>query len=176
VGELDAVSRWVDKVEKGTVEARKAMVKAAGVAGKKAALDSASRDLGGDRRFRNMPRGRALDAGYDLNGTDSVTINFRGPWRLAEGGRKKSGPIYRRGVTSTTGKSRKGNVRAFRTIGSFAGGQAHRAVRTPQGPRAHSSYGRSKGLKTYTDAVDKARTAVPKAAHDEFVKAIGRAL
>src|SRR4029077_19835749 len=124
---------------------------------------SAAADLGGDRKFRNMARGRALDAGYDVGGTDSVTINFRGPWRLAEGGRKKSGPIYRRGVTATTGKARKGNVRGFQAIGSFAGGQGHRAVRTPQGPRAHSGFGPSKGLKTYTDAVKKARTAVPKA-------------
>jgi hypothetical protein len=175
VGDFDAVTRWVDKVEKGTVDARKAMVKAAGVAGKKVSLDAAARDLGGDRRFRNMAKGKPLDAGYDLNGTDSVTINFRGPWRLAEGGRKKSGPIYRRGVTSTTGKSRKGNVRAFKAIGSFAGGQGHHAVRTPQGPRAHSGFGRSRGLKTYTDAVDKAKTAVPKAAHDEWTQALRRA-
>jgi hypothetical protein len=175
MGEFDAVAQWVAKVEKSTEAARKSMAKAAGVAGKKAALDAASSSLGGDRRFRNMKRGRALDAGYDLKGERSVVINFRGPWRLAEAGRKKSGLIYRRGVGST-GKSRKGNARQFRAIGSFAGGHAHGAVRTPDGPRAHSSYGPSRGLRTYTNAVRKASTTVPKAAHDEFVKAVGRAL
>jgi hypothetical protein len=93
-----------------------------------------------------------------------------------EEGRKKSGTIYRRGVQVSgkgAGNSRKGNARAFKAIGSFAGGQAHRAVRTPDGPRAHSGFGPSRGLKTYTNAVRKASVTVPKAAHDEFVKAIG---
>ena len=59
-----------------------------GAAGKKAALDAASRDLGGDRRFSGMRRKATLSAGYDDAGAGKVEIKFRpaGMWNLAEAG------------------------------------------------------------------------------------------
>jgi hypothetical protein len=138
----------------------------AGQAGKKAALDAAARDLGGDRRFRNFKGKPPLNAGYDQSGPTSVLINFRpaGLWNLAQSGRHGSGPIYPRGVTAK-GRGRKG-----------VGHQAHRAVKTPNGPRAHSSYGHSRGLGTFDDALSMAQIKVPEAASDQFDVEIGRAL
>jgi hypothetical protein len=125
----------------------------AGAAGKKAALDAASKDLGGDRRFRNFKGKPPLNAGYDRAGSQAVQINFRpaGLWNLAQEGRHGSGAIYPRG-----GK-RKGK-----------GTLAHRAVKTPSGPRAHSSYGHSRGLGTFDDAVHTAQTKVPEAASNQI--------
>jgi hypothetical protein len=171
-----AVRKWMQKVEgiaKG--DALRRVLNEAGKAGKKAALDAAGDSLGGDLRFRNMARGGPLSAGYDPGSETTSSVVFRGPWRLAEGGRKKSGSIYRRGVTSTTGRSRKGNARAFRGL-SFSGGQHAPAIRTPDGPRAHSRYGPSRGLKTYSNATRKASVTVPKAAHDQWTEEIRRAM
>jgi hypothetical protein len=138
----------------------------AGQAGKKAALDAATKSLGGDRRFRNFKGKPPLNAGYDQAGATSVLINFRpsGLWNLAQSGRQGSGRIYPRGVTAK-GNSRKGR-----------GHQTHRAVMTPNGPRAHSSYGHSRGLGTFDDALNMAQIKVPEAASDQFDVEIGRAL
>jgi hypothetical protein len=132
---------------------RRVMAKA-GQAGKKAALGAAADDLGGDRRFSNMRRKTALSAGYDDLGDTRVQINFRpaGLWKLAEDGRRKSGKIRPRG---------RSNGR-------------RRAVMTPLGPRASSSYGPSRGLGTFTDANKDARREVPKAASTAFRDEIGR--
>jgi hypothetical protein len=125
----------------------------AGAAGKKAALDAAADDLGGDRAMSNLRKGRArLTAGYDVGSGTSTTINFRGPWRLANDGRRASGQIWP--------KARGGK----------------RAVMTPHGPRARSSYGRSRGLKTYDDAVKDAQREVPKAAFRQIQSEIGRVI
>ncbi len=127
------------------------MADQAGQAGKKAALDAASKDLGGDRAFSGWKRKVALGAGYDDMGGSTVRINFRpaGMWRLAEAGRRGSGQIQPR---------------------------KKRAVLTPQGPRASSSYGPSRGLGTFSDAVDTARREVPQAAAKEFRAAVARAV
>lgn len=157
-----AIRRWVKKVEHvADGSAVRRMLNKAGAAGKKSALEAASASLGGDRRFSNWKGKPALSAGYDVSGSTEVTVNFRpsGMWRLAEAGRHGSGAIYpRKG-------SRKG------------GGTVHgRAVLTPNGPRARSSYRSSRGLKTYSVASRKASTSVPKAAHDQFVAEIRKAL
>lgn len=131
----------------------------AGMAGKKAAMDAAADDLGGDRAFSGMRRRVQLSAGYDDAGQGRVQINFRpvGLWKLAEAGRRRSGPIYPRAG------SRKG-------LGVTKG----RAVRTPEGPRARSSFKPSRGLNTFSDAVKDARREVPKAAAEQFRDEIRR--
>jgi hypothetical protein len=128
------------------------IVMAGGMAGKKAALEAASSDLGGDRSFSGMRRKAALGAGFDRTGGTEVTLNFRpaGLWRLASQGRTSSGVIKPR---------RRGGKRALAGSGF--------------GPRASSRYGRSRGLDTYDDAVKKARTDVPKAAFKQFVVEVG---
>lgn len=170
----DELTARLEKIQQVTSDqATRRVTNAAGAAGKKAALEAAADSLGGDRKFSHWPRGGALNAGYDgVAGASQVVINFRGPWRLAESGRRSTGPIYRRGLTATTGASRKGNARAFRAIVSFAGGQGHGAIRTPEGPRARSSYKPSRGLKTYSKATRKASVDVPKAAHEQFLQEV----
>jgi hypothetical protein len=143
---LGDFGRRLATITDGAAE-RRIMAKA-GAAGKKAALDAAAADLGGDRAMSNLRGGRArLSAGYDVGSGSSLTINFRGPWRLATEGRRASGPIW---------PKRK------------------QAVMTPHGPRARSSYGRSRGLKTYDDAVRDARREVPKAAFRQLQDEIRR--
>jgi hypothetical protein len=149
VGEFDPVKRWVDKVEKAVdTAAQRRIVKAMGVAGKKAADDAARASLGGDRKMRNL-KGSGLSAEFDEGSAGDGAVGFRGPWRLAEEGRRRAGMIRPR---------------------------RRRAVLTPRGPRAWSRYGRSRGLKTYTHAVDRARTTVGKAGHDQLVDEISRVL
>lgn len=127
------------------------VVTAGAQAGKTAALKAAAADLGGDRAFSGLRRKAPLGAGYDTRGTEAV-INFRpaGLWRLADQGRRRSGVIAPR----------------------KRGGR--RAVLTPDGPRARSSYRSSRGLGTYNDAVHDAQRTVPKAAHAQFVQEIGK--
>jgi hypothetical protein len=126
------------------------IVEAGGLAGKKAALEAASRDLGGDRAFSGFRRKAPLGAGYDRSGPTSVVINFRpaGLWMLATRGRTSSGVI----------RPRKGKQ-------ALAGNGF--------GPVARSRYGRSRGLGTYDDAVKKSQTTVPKAAFKQFVIEVG---
>jgi hypothetical protein len=127
------------------------VVMSGGMAAKKAALDAASADLGGDRAMSGLRRKAALGAGFDRTGATEVTLNFRpaGLWILASRGRTSSGTIRPR---KRGGK------------GALAGNGF--------GPRASSRYGRSRGLDTFDDAVNKARTEVPKAAFKQFVAEI----
>lgn len=153
-----AIRKWVEKVEHVTDgSAMKRVLDKAGAAGKKAALEAASGSLGGDRRFSNWRGKPALSAGYDVSGTSEVTVNFRpsGMWRLAEAGRHSSGAIY----------PRRGRSKGRGVVGG-------RALMTPDGPRARSSYRSSRGLKTYSTASRKASVSVPKAAHDQFIAEI----
>jgi hypothetical protein len=145
--DLAAFGAKLEQVVSG--RSMRSVVSKAGAAGKKAALDAAADDLGGDRRFSGMRRKVALSAGYDAAGDSRATINFRpaGLWKLAEDGRHRSGPIRPRRA---------------------------RAVMTPQGPRASSSYGASRGLNTFTDANKDARREVPKAAAKAFYAEVGR--
>lgn len=160
--EFAALADWVDRVAKVTDDAAvKRLANAAGKAGKKAALDAAGDALGSDRRFSGWKGKPALSAGYDEASGTSVDINFRpaGMWRLAEEGRKASGSIF---------------PKSGRRAGS--GATYGRALNTPMGPRARSSYSRSRGLKAYTNATKKASVEVPKAAHEQFLDEIRRVL
>jgi hypothetical protein len=174
------VTAWLQKVSHVTDEASLVRVaRAAGMAGKKAALDAAADKLGGDRKFSNFKGKPALNAGYDQTGTSQVTINFRpaGLWKLAESGRHSHGEIFPKKAGN------KGRRRVAKSAIGRAGGLAvirqaagtRRAVSLPGGEaRAHSSYGPSRGLKAYTDAEKKAQQTVPKAAHEQWVQEIAK--
>lgn len=156
------LTEWFNNLNRAfSPEANRRILAKAGAAGKKAALDAASDSLGSDRKFGHWKGKPALSAGYDSEGTSQIVVNFRpvGLWRLAEAGRHSSGPIFPK-----------------RGRGKGRGVVAGRALLTPNGPRASSSFGRSRGLKTYSDASKKAQTTVPKAAHDQFVEEVGKAL
>ena len=114
----------------------------AGYAGKKAGLDAAVSDLGGDRSFSGFGRPIPLGVGYDDLGA-MVHLNFRpaGLWKLAESGRSPGKQIFPRN---------------------------REALRTPDGPRASSTVGAWGGKGTYTKAVADARREVPKAAAKQF--------
>ncbi len=135
------------------------IVRAGGMAGKKAALDAAAHDLGADRAMSGTgyrrKRAQPLSAGFDAEGGTAVAINFRpaGLWRLASQGRQSSGFIRPR---------KRGGKRAVTPAAGVA--------------RAWSRYGRSRGLDTFDDAVRKARTDVPKAAFEQFQAEVGRAM
>jgi len=116
-----------------------------GFAGKGAALLAASKTLGGDRAMSNFRGGKVrLNAGWDAV-PNGVKINLRPPglWVLAEDGRKSSGSIKPK--------------------------RRHEAVVTPDGPRAHSSYGKSRGVKSVTRAQQQV-DAVAGRATDEAVR------
>jgi len=92
-----------------------------------------------------------LSVGFDQGAKATEVVLKHGPkglWVLADEGRSGSGRIYPR--TPGGRKARKG------TPG--------RAVMTPQGPRASSSYSSSRGLGTLRKAAGRERVAVPKAA------------
>ena len=150
------LSSFGDKVAKVVEPAAvKRVVMAGGMAGKKASLEAASSDLGGDRAFSGMRRQVSLGVGFDDLGGTSIRLNFRpvGLWMLAERGRRGSGTIRPR---------RSGGKRAVTPAAGVA--------------RASSRWGPSRGLKTYTEAVKKSQTQVPKAAHRQFRVEVARAV
>lgn len=120
----------------------------AGYAGKKAGLDAAAADLGGDRAFSGFGRVIPLGVGYDELGT-AVRLNFRpaGLWKIAESGRRAGKPILPKSKL---------------------------ALSTPQGPRARSTTGAWGGKGTFTKAANDARREVPKAAAKQFHDEIAR--
>jgi hypothetical protein len=71
-------------------------------------------------------------------GNDAAELT--GPWRLFDEGRKSRGEITPRG----------------------------RALSTPEGPRAGSHYGPSRGIGVYRDASHAAQAKVPRAVHEEW--------
>lgn len=152
--EASAISAYLSKLESTLGDdARKRIMRAAGKAAKEGALSAASDTLGPDRAMSNFRNGRvALGAGYDEAGWE-LTVNHRprGLWMLAERGRKSSGPIYPR---------RNGRKARVLTKG--------RAVMTPQGPRASSTYGSSRGLRTFSMAAGRERTEGTKAAWQQL--------
>jgi hypothetical protein len=153
VDELAAFGRRMEKITDPAAIAR--IVRAGGMAGKKAALDAARHDLGGDRAMSGFRRKAALGAGFDAAGGTAVAINFRpaGLWRLASQGRQSSGFIRPR---------KRGGKRAVTPAAGVA--------------RAWSRYGRSRGLDTFDDAVRQARVDVPRAAFEQFQAEVGRAM
>jgi hypothetical protein len=158
MGTSSSMSEAVAKVERSVDNSvLSAMAKAGGMAAKKSALKAAADSLGGDRKMSGFKRGGALNAGFDLSGGTSVTVNFRPArlWKLAEEGRKGSKRV-------TAGKGRR----------KGAGGA--RAFRTPDGPRAAFTSGPSRGLKTLTHAQQDAARDAPKAAFKEFQSQLGK--
>lgn len=121
---------------------------AVGQFAKSAALDEVAADLGSDRMMSGK-RVR-LGAGYDLGSPVVLHLRPAGLWVLADGGRKRSGTI--------TPKRRGGN----------------KAVRTPQGLRHHSSYGRSRGLNTLTDTEAAIDRGIEQAALDGITDVLTR--
>lgn len=172
------IRKWSANLEQAVSgEAVKRILIKAGTAGKKAALDAAGDTLGGDRKFSHWRGKPALSAGFDVSGPSEVTVKFRPPglWKLAESGRKNSGDIYPR---SGSGRGTKGSGQKFRrAVTSFTHGQHAPAIKFSNGDYvAHSRYGRSRGVKTYSRATKKASTTVPKAAHEQFVAEVGKVL
>jgi hypothetical protein len=143
-----ALKAWADKMEAIASPAAAGRISKAGAeAARKAALEAASKSLGGDRRFRNFPKAGALDARIGSGGARTEVV-LTGPWSLAESGRRSRGVIKPK---------------------------RRRALRVPGGLRSRSRYGPSRGKRTATEASRQAQTTVPKAAHDQFVQEIERA-
>jgi hypothetical protein len=141
--EATTIAAYLRKLESTLdADAQRRIMRAAGGDAKKGGLSAAEDTLGADRAMRNFKGGRVpLRLGYD-QAEWQLTMNHRpsGVWFLAERGRKASGPIYPRA-----------GGRKSRTT------SAGRAVMTPQGPRALSSYGPSRGLRTFSIAAARER-------------------
>lgn len=132
---------------------------AMGAAGKTAAHDAATADLGGDRAFSGFGRIIALSAGYDLGDPVLVKLRPDGLWLLAEDGRRRSGAIRPKRRRTRRNSTRKPRGRA--AVGS--GGRFVKVGR----------YGPSRGLNTITDAVDTMNDTVPEAIGDTVIARIG---
>lgn len=140
-----ALKRWAAKMETAVGPAAAGRISREGAkAAQKAALQAASKSLGGDRRFQNFRAAGALDARIGATGA-RTEVQLTGPWALAESGRRS-----------------RGTIRPKR----------RRALTVPGGVRSRSRYGPSRGKHTATEASRQAQTTVPKAAHDQFVKEI----
>jgi len=151
---MDAeLTSFATRIEQITSDAvLKRVADAGGMAAKKASLEAVSRDLGSDRSFSGLRRRAPLGVGFDHVGGSAVRMNYRpaGLWRLAEEGRRSQGTIVPR---------RRGGKRA---------------LLTPHGPRALSHYSSSRGLGTFSDAVDESRREAPKAAFRQFQTEIAK--
>lgn len=145
-----ALSAYISKLE-STIsgDAQRRIVRAAGLAAKDAAVDAAETKLGSDRAMSNWRRGSVpLKAGFDEAGW-TLSVNHRpgGLWKVADQGRQRAGVIAPRRNGRKTRTATKG-----------------RAVLTPFGPRALSSYGPSRGTGVFRLAAAKERSAAPAAA------------
>jgi hypothetical protein len=130
---------------------------AMGAAGKSAALDAVSADLGADRAFSGFGRIVPLNAGYDLGTPVVVNLRPEGLWILAESGRRRTGAIYpkarrRRGSRKARGRAAVGANGRFVAVGR---------------------YRPSRGLNTISDAVRLMDERVPPAIADAVVSKIG---
>lgn len=125
------------------------MSNAAGMAGKKAATDEIRRVLGPDQAMSNMRLDRAraprVTAGYDIRKPESVDVNMRPKGQI---------------ILSTKGRQNRGVIDTDRYL----------AVRTPQGPRAYSTYGPSRGTGLLGRARDDMAKDVPKAHNAAYVR------
>jgi hypothetical protein len=136
-------------------DAMRRISRKAGFAGKDAAFEAARAKLGPDRAMSNFKSGRVrLAAGFDQGVKPTqVIIGHRpaGLWSLADAGRKESGAIFPRNGRRKGTRVRDG-----------------RAVMTPAGPRARSSYGSSRGLGVFKMAAAKERDQAPEAAFHQL--------
>ena len=109
----------------------------------------------------NFKSGRVrLSAGFDQGPQPTQVIIGHGPkgvWILADEGRGRSGSIY----------PRNGRRKGTRT-------RPGRAVNTPYGPRARSSYRPSRGTGVLRLAAARERSAIPEAAFRQLQQEIGR--
>jgi hypothetical protein len=134
---------------------------AMGAAGKAAALETAARDLGADRRFSGIPsKAAGLNAGYDLGNPVVVHLRPEGLWILAEHGRRRSGVIRPKRSRTRRGGNRKPRGRA-------AVGTAGRFV-------AVGRYRPSPGKDTISDALALMDERVPEAIGDAIVTKLRR--
>lgn len=142
-------------------DAMRRISRRAGFAGKDAALDAARQKLGEDRAMRNFKSGKVrLGAGFDQGvRSTEVVITHRpaGVWSLADKGRNASGSIY----------PRNGRRKGSKT-------QPGRAVMTPEGPRAKSSFGPSRGTGVFRKAAAMERDRIPEAAFKQLQVEIGK--
>ena len=128
----------------GTVDddALTRMSHAAGKAGKDAANHQIKRALGADQAMSNWKlhkaRNTRVTAGYDLNKPESVDVNMR-PKGLV--------------ILSTKGRGGYGVIDT----------DIYDAVRTPEGPRANSSWGPSRGTGLLGKAREDMAEDVPRA-------------
>lgn len=114
--------------------------------GKTEALDTVRGDLGPDLAFSGFARKVRLGAGYDIGNPVVVNLRPAGLWFLAEDGRKRRKKIMP--------KSRRG-----------AKSPPHaKAVKTPQGWRAYSNSGPSRGHRTLTTTVQRIENGIVEAA------------
>lgn len=136
-------------------DAMRRIGKKAGFAGKDAAFTAAREKLGADRAMSNFKSGRVrLAAGFDQGAiATQVIIGHRpaGVWSLADSGRHNTGTIY----------PRNGRRKGTRT-------RPGRSVNTPFGPRASSSFGRSRGTGVFKRAAALERAEIPEAAFKQL--------
>jgi hypothetical protein len=129
-----------------------------GAAAKKAALEAAADDLGGDRAMSGLRRRSAdLRAGYDLAPDTTLNLYPKGLWVLADKGRRDVDRVYPRGKRS--GRQVKGQKKA---------------LKTPWGPRAWVSGSQWGGLRTIRDVETRLPIVVPKAAAEALATHIER--
>lgn len=126
-------------------------VNAAGMAAKKATIAVARKVSGGDQRLSGWGRrGVKLGVGYDVAGSQTITLNLRpkGVWTVMERGRR-GGAVIRPKRRRRTASGRP------------------TALLTPAGPRASSHVGRMAPKKAVSDAEKRARADAVKAAKAE---------
>jgi hypothetical protein len=142
-GDLGDLARKLNQVQQGVDNPR--VIRAAGMAAKKATLEVARGVSGGDGRLSGWgKRGVKLGAGYDEAGSGRVQINLRpaGVWKVMEDGRR-GGKVVR---------PKRKKVKAFAT---------------PYGPRASFRLGATSGKGAITKAAKESRGEAVKAASRE---------
>ena len=153
MSDLAGLSRKLERLANGIDDPR--VIKAAGMAAKRATLDVARDVSGGDGKLSGWGRnGLKLGAGYDQTGPHEVTIHLRpaGPWQVMEEGRRGGGTI----VPRSRGRGRN------RTAG--------RALMTPWGPRASVRGSSSRGKSAITKAAEKSSDESTRAAQREVTQ------
>ena len=87
-GELAGLGARLTSIVDPAAQGR--IVRAAGMAAKRAALDAAARDVGPERTFSGFKRKVRLNVGFDPIGHTKIELKLRpaGLWALAERGRR----------------------------------------------------------------------------------------
>jgi len=149
-GELEVAIDRIGSVASG--ESLRRVQRYVGNVTKRAALRGPESTLGPDRAMSHFRGGhKALRAGYDLI-SEGILLRFKpvGLWLLADRGRRSSGTI-----------------RPKRKSG-------HKALATPEGARARSHYGPSRGLHTYAISNEAVRVVAGPAADAAIARELAR--